>query len=139
MAVGKEIRTKIKSVQSTRKITRAMEMVAASKMRRAQEQMAAARPYALKMRNVISHLAHAHPEYKHPYLQERVVKRVGYIIVTSDRGLCGGLNNNLFKHALISMKGWSAQNVKLDACAIGQKALSFFRRVGGNVTSQVTH
>ena len=139
MAVGKEIRTKIKSVQSTRKITRAMEMVAASKMRRAQEQMVAARPYALKMRNVISHLAHAHPEYKHPYLQDREVKRVGYIIVTSDRGLCGGLNNNLFKHALISMKGWSAQNVKLDACAIGQKALSFFRRVGGNVTSQVTH
>ncbi len=139
MAVGKEIRTKIKSVQSTRKITRAMEMVAASKMRRAQEQMAAARPYALKMRNVISHLAHAHPEYQHPYLQDREVKRVGYIIVTSDRGLCGGLNNNLFKHALISMKSWSTQNVKLDACAIGQKALSFFRRVGGNVTSQVTH
>ena len=139
MAVGKEIRTKIKSVQSTRKITRAMEMVAASKMRRAQEQMAAARPYALKMRNVISHLAHAHPEYKHLYLQDREVKRVGYIIVTSDRGLCGGLNNNLFKHALISMKGWSTKGVNLDACAIGQKALSFFRRVGGNVTSQVTH
>ena len=139
MAIGKEIRTKIKSVQSTRKITRAMEMVAASKMRRAQEQMAAARPYAMKMRNVISHLAHAHPEYKHPYLQDREVKRVGYIIVTSDRGLCGGLNNNLFKISLASMKGWSNQSVKLDACAIGQKALSFFRRVGGNVTSQVTH
>lgn len=139
MAVGKEIRTKIKSVQSTRKITRAMEMVAASKMRRAQEQMAAARPYALKMRNVISHLAHAHPEYKHPYLQEREVKRVGYIVVSSDRGLCGGLNNNLFKNALVSMKNWSGKSVQLDACAIGQKALSFFRRVGGNVTSQVTH
>jgi len=139
MAVGKEIRTKIKSVQSTRKITRAMEMVAASKMRRAQEQMAAARPYAMKMRNVISHLAHAHPEYKHPYLQDREVKRVGYIIVTSDRGLCGGLNNNLFKNALISMKVWSNQGVQIDACAIGQKALSFFRRVGGNVKSQVTH
>lgn len=139
MAVGKEIRTKIKSVQSTRKITRAMEMVAASKMRRAQEQMAAARPYALKMRNVISHLAHAHPEYKHTYLQEREVKRVGYIVVSSDRGLCGGLNNNLFKNALINMKDWSGKNVQMDACAIGQKALSFFRRVGGNVTSQVTH
>jgi len=139
MAVGKEIRTKIKSVQSTRKITRAMEMVAASKMRRAQEQMAAARPYAMKMRNVISHLAHAHPEYKHPYLQDREVKRVGYIIVTSDRGLCGGLNNNLFKNALISMKAWTNQGVQIDACAIGQKALSFFRRVGGNVKSQVTH
>ncbi len=139
MAVGKEIRTKIKSVQSTRKITRAMEMVAASKMRRAQEQMAAARPYALKMRNVISHLAHAHPEYQHPYLQDREVKRVGYIIVTSDRGLCGGLNNNLFKISLASMKGWSNQNVQIEACAIGQKALSFFRRVGGTVRSQVTH
>ena len=139
MAGSKEIRTKIKSVQSTRKITRAMEMVAASKMRRAQEQMAAARPYAMKMRNVISHLAHAHPEYKHPYLQDREVKRVGYIIVTSDRGLCGGLNNNLFKNALISMKAWSNQGVQIDACAIGQKALSFFRRVGGNVKSQVTH
>jgi len=140
MAVGKEIRTKIKSVQSTRKITRAMEMVAASKMRRAQEQMAAARPYALKMRNVISHLAHAHPEYKHPYLQQdREVKRVGYIIVTSDRGLCGGLNNNLFKISLASMKGWSNKGVQIDACAIGQKALGFFRRVGGNVRSQVTH
>ena len=139
MAVGKEIRTKIKSVQSTRKITRAMEMVAASKMRRAQEQMAAARPYALKMRNVISHLAHAHPEYKHPYLQEREVKRVGYIVVSSDRGLCGGLNNNLFKNALINMKDWSGKSVQMDACAIGQKALSFFRRVGGNVTCQVTH
>ncbi len=139
MAVGKEIRTKIKSVQSTRKITRAMEMVAASKMRRAQEQMAAARPYALKMRNVISHLAHAHPEYKHTYLQDREVKRVGYIVVSSDRGLCGGLNNNLFKNALINMKDWSGKNVQMDACAIGQKALSFFRRVGGNVTSQVTH
>lgn len=140
MAVGKEIRTKIKSVQSTRKITRAMEMVAASKMRRAQEQMAAARPYALKMRNVISHLAHAHPEYKHPYLQQgREIKRVGYIVVTSDRGLCGGLNNNLFKITLASMKEWSNKGVQITACAIGQKALGFFRRVGGNVRSQVTH
>jgi len=140
MAVGKEIRTKIKSVQSTRKITRAMEMVAASKMRRAQEQMAAARPYAMKMRNVISHLAHAHPEYKHPYLQQgRDIKRVGYIVVTSDRGLCGGLNNNLFKITLASMKEWSNKGVQIEACAIGQKALSFFRRVGGTVKSQVTH
>jgi F-type H+-transporting ATPase subunit gamma len=97
MAVGKEIRTKIKSVKNTQKITRAMEMVAASKMRKAQNRMRASRPYASKIRNVISHLAHAHPEYKHPWMAEREVKRVGYIIVSTDRGLCGGLNANLFR------------------------------------------
>src|SRR4030065_371071 len=105
MAIGKEIRTKIKSVQNTQKITRAMEMVAASKMRKAQERMRMARPYADKLRNVIGHLAHAHPEYKHSFLLERAVKRVGFIVVTSDRGLCGGLNTNLLKATLGSMRG----------------------------------
>jgi len=102
MAVGKEIRTKITSIKNTQKITRAMEMVAASKMRKAQERMKASRPYAQKMRNVVDHLAHAHPEYKHPYLEDRDVKRVGYIVVSSDRGLCGGLNSNLFKRTVVS-------------------------------------
>ncbi|OOY41856.1 F0F1 ATP synthase subunit gamma, partial [Solemya velum gill symbiont] len=97
MAVGKEIRTQIASVQSTQKITSAMEMVAASKMRKAQDRMGATRPYADKMRNVIAHLSQSHPEYKHPYTQDREVKRVGYIVVSSDRGLCGGLNSNLFR------------------------------------------
>src|SRR5210317_550391 len=109
MAVGKEIRTQIKSVQNTQKITRAMEMVAASKMRKAQDRMAASRPYADKMRAVISHLAFAHSEYKHSYLEERDVKRVGFIVISSDRGLCGGLNNNMFKAALASMQEWQAK------------------------------
>lgn len=137
MASGKEIRTQIKSVQNTQKITRAMEMVAASKMRKAQDRMAASRPYADQIRAVISHLAHAHPEYRHPYMEEREVKRVGFIIVSSDRGLCGGLNANLFKAAIKSLKEWDEKGIQADLCLIGQKATGFFKRVGGTVTAQV--
>ena len=137
MASGKEIRTQIKSVQNTQKITRAMEMVAASKMRKAQDRMAASRPYADQIRAVISHLAHAHPEYRHPYMEEREIKRVGFIIVSSDRGLCGGLNANLFKTALGSLKEWDDKGIEADLCLIGQKATGFFKRVGGKVTAQV--
>ena len=136
MAVGKEIRVKIKSIQNTQKITRAMEMVAASKMRKAQERMSASRPYADKMRNVVGHLSQAHPEYHHPYLAERDVRRVGFIMISSDRGLCGGLNNNLFKQAVIAMKGWHDKKVEIDVCTIGNKAAGFFARLGGNVVAQ---
>ncbi len=139
MAGAKEIRTKIKSIKNTQKITRAMEMVAASKMRRAQERMRASRPYAAKMRNVIGHLAHAHPEYRHSYLIERPVKRVGFIIISSDRGLCGGLNANLFKATVTSMKEWRGQNVEIDFCTIGSKAGMFFKRLGGNVVARAAH
>lgn len=139
MAVGKEIRTKIKSIQNTQKITRAMEMVAASKMRKAQERMSAARPYAEKIRNVIRHLAHAHPEYKHPYLREREVKRVGFIVIASDRGLCGGLNSNLFKRSVRAMKEWQEKRVEVDLCAIGSKATTFFNRFNANMVAQATH
>jgi F-type H+-transporting ATPase subunit gamma len=140
MASGKEIRTKIKSIRNTQKITSAMQMVAASKMRKAQDRMDASRPYAEKMREVIHHLAFAHTEYKHPYLLERhEVKNVGYIIVSSDRGLCGGLNNNLFKNVLIHMKQWREQGVNVEYCLIGQKAANFFKRLKGTIRSQTTH
>jgi len=138
MASGKEIRTQIKSVQNTQKITSAMEMVAASKMRRAQERMVASRPYSQKMRQVIAHLAFAHTEYKHPYLNDREVKRVGYIVVSSDRGLCGGLNNNLFKKTLSHTKEWRDKNVDIEFCTIGSKALAFFKRLG-KLRAQATH
>ncbi len=114
MAGAKEIRTKIGSVKSTQKITKAMEMVAASKMRRSQDAMGASRPYAETMRKVIGHLANANLEYKHPYLEEREVKRVGYIIISTDRGLCGGLNINLFKNALLSMQDWKEKDAEID-------------------------
>lgn len=137
MAGAKEIRTKIKSVQNTQKITKAMEMVAASKMRKAQDRMRASRPYADKMRDVLSHLAQAHCEYKHPYLQDREeVKRVGYIVVSTDRGLCGGLNTNMFKAAINQMSDWHDKNVEIDICAIGKKAATFFSRFQGNIISQ---
>ena len=136
MAVGKEIRTKIGSIKNTQKITSAMEMVAASKMRKAQDRMAATKPYAEKIRGVIGHLAMGHTEYKHPYIIEREVKRVGFIVVSSDRGLCGGLNTNLFKSALKSMKEWQEQEVELDLCLIGSKAAAFFNRFGGNVVAK---
>lgn len=139
MAGAKEIRTKIKSIKNTQKITRAMEMVAASKMRRAQERMRATRPYAAKMRNVIGHLAYAHPEYHHSYLIERPVKRVGFIVISSDRGLCGGLNVNLFKNMIVAMKQWREQNVEMDICTIGGKAGMFFKRLGGNIVARATH
>ncbi|ANS45485.1 MULTISPECIES: F0F1 ATP synthase subunit gamma [Serratia] len=138
MAGAKEIRSKIASVQNTQKITKAMEMVAASKMRKSQERMAASRPYAETMRKVIGHLALGNLEYKHPYLDERDVKRVGYLVVSTDRGLCGGLNINLFKRLLSEMKGWSEKGVEADLALIGSKAASFFGSVGGNVVAQVT-
>jgi len=135
MAAGKEIKTQIASIQSTRKITSAMEMVAASKMRRAQDRMQASRPYADLMRGVIQHLAKSNPEYKHLYLQEREVKRVGYIVVSSDRGLCGGLNVNAFKTMVRSMSEKHEQGVEIDICAIGSKAGGFFKSYGGNVVA----
>jgi len=138
MAGGKEIRSKIGSVQNTQKITKAMEMVAASKMRKTQDRMAASRPYADTIRKVIGHLALGNLEYKHPYLDERKIKRVGYLIVSTDRGLCGGLNINLFKKVLTEMKGLNEQGVEVDLALIGSKAASFFGSVGGNVVAQVT-
>ncbi|SRR6056297_787771 len=138
MAGAKEIRTKIKSIQSTQKITRAMEMVAASKMRKAQDRMKSARPYADKIRNVIAHVAHASSEYRHPFLEEREVKRVGYIVVSTDRGLCGGLNVNLFRATLADMKQWREQDIGMDFCTIGSKAIGFFKRVGGNIVGETS-
>ncbi|MDZ7752253.1 MAG: F0F1 ATP synthase subunit gamma [Gammaproteobacteria bacterium] len=138
MAGAKEIRTKIKSIQSTQKITRAMEMVAASKMRKAQDRMKSARPYADKIRNVIAHVAHASSEYRHPFLEEREVKRVGYIVVSTDRGLCGGLNVNLFRTTLADMKRWREQDIDMDFCTIGSKAIGFFKRVGGNIVGETS-
>jgi len=139
MAGAKEIRTKIKSIKNTQKITKAMEMVAASKMRKAQDRMRASRPYAAKMRNVVAHMGKAHPEYKHPYLIERDAKRVGLIVISTDRGLCGGLNINLFKQAIKAMKEWQGQNLEIDVAVIGTKAMGFFKRLGGNVVSQNSH
>ena len=137
MAGAKEIRSKIASVQNTQKITKAMEMVAASKMRKTQERMAASRPYAETIRSVIGHIALGNLEYKHPYLEEREVKRVGYLVVSTDRGLCGGLNINLFKKLIVEMKDWSDKGVQIDLALIGSKAASFFASVGGNVVAQV--
>lgn len=137
MAGAKEIRTQIASIKSTQKITSAMEMVAASKMRRAQERMLVGKPYAQRIRAVVSHIANANPEYKHPYMLDREVKRVGFIIVSSDRGLAGGLNINLFKAALRSMKEWSDKGANADLCLIGGKAAAFFKSVGGNVLASV--
>ncbi|HFD79702.1 MAG TPA: F0F1 ATP synthase subunit gamma [Gammaproteobacteria bacterium] len=139
MAGAKEIRTQIKSISNTQKITKAMEMVAASKMRRAQDRMQSSRPYADKMRTVVSHMRKAHPEYRHPYLIERDAKRVGIIIISTDRGLCGGLNINLFKSAIASMKEWHEQQLEIDIAVIGAKAMGFFKRLGGNVVSQNSH
>ncbi|WP_297797214.1 F0F1 ATP synthase subunit gamma [uncultured Marinobacter sp.] len=139
MAVGKEIRNQISSIKSTQKITSAMEMVAASKMRKAQERMKATRPYAEKMRQVIGHIAKANVQYKHPFMVEREVKRVGYIVVSTDRGLCGGLNVNLFKALVRDMRAWKEKGVEADLCAIGQKGASFFKSYGGNVVAALTH
>lgn len=139
MAIAKEIRTKIRSIKNTQKITRAMEMVAASKMRKAQERMRHAQPYAKKMLQVIGHLANAHPEYHHPFLEKREIKRVGYIIVTTDRGLCGGLNANLLKTTLQDMKSRKDKGVEISLCLMGTKAESFFKRVGGNVIGHANH
>ena len=137
MAVGKEIRTKITSIQSTQKITSAMEMVAASKMRKAQDRMSVGKPYARRMRSVVGHIANAAPEYKHMYMEEREVRRVGYIVVSTDRGLCGGLNMNLFKSTVKSMKEWADQGIEIELSLIGAKAAGFFNSYGGNVTAAV--
>jgi F-type H+-transporting ATPase subunit gamma len=135
----KEIRTKIKSVQNTRKITKAMEMVAASKMRKAQERMRAARPYSEKIRNVAAHISHANPEYRHPFLIERdTVKRVGIIIVTTDKGLCGALNTNVLRMALNQYKAWQSEGEEIDICCIGGKGLGFMQRLGASIISQAT-
>ena len=138
MAGTKEIRTQIKSIQNTRKITKAMEMVAASKMRKAQENMQATRPYLDKIRVVISNLSKAHPEYTHPFMVERPVKRVGLILVTTDRGLCGGLNVNLFRHVLRTMQSWSESNVEIDVCVIGSKGATFVKRGAFNPVAEIT-
>jgi len=137
MAGAKEIRSKIASIKSTQKITSAMEKVAVSKMRKAQQRMAASRPYAERIRQVIGHLANANPEYRHPFMVERPVKRVGYIVVSTDRGLCGGLNINLFKALIKNMKEWHDQKVEADLCVIGNKGASFFRSFGGNVVAAI--
>src|SRR5712672_619857 len=134
----KEIRVKIKSVQNTRRMTKAMEMVAASKMRKAQERMRHARPYAEKIRNVAAHLSHANPEYRHPFLVERdTVKRVGLIVVTTDKGLCGALNTNLLRLTLAQYKEWQAQGEEIEVCALGNKGLGFMQRLGAKIVSQV--
>jgi len=135
MASGKEIRTQISSIKSTQKITSAMEMVAASKMRRAQERMQRGKPYANKIKSVIGHIANANSEYQHMFMEQREVKRVGFIIVSTDRGLCGGLNINLFKKAIVSMKQWQDQNIEVDLCLLGAKGAGFFNSFGGNVVA----
>ncbi len=138
MPGSKEIRNKIKSVQNTRKITKAMEMVAASKMRRAQERMRHARPYGEKIRNIAAHLSHANPEYRHPFLIERdTVKRIGLIVITTDKGLCGGLNTNVLRLTLNKMKEWEAQGEQFEVCCIGNKGLGFMQRLGANIVSQL--
>jgi len=132
----KEIRVKIKSVQNTRKITKAMEMVAASKMRKAQERMRMARPYGEKIRNVAAHISHANPEYRHPFLVPRdTVKRVGLIIITTDKGLCGALNTNLLRMVLNQYKAWQTEGEEIDVCSIGNKGFGFMQRLGANIVS----
>ena len=140
MASGREIKTKIKSVQNTRKVTRALEMVSASKIRKAQDRMKVSRPYARVMKQVIGHLAQASTDYQHPFLVEREqVKRVGFIVISSDRGLAGGLNNNLFRRLLGEIRKWNEQGVEVDVVTIGQKASVFFRRIKVNMLATVTH
>ena len=138
MAVGKEIKTKIASVKNTQKITNAMEMVAASKMRKAQASMAASRPYATNIRNVIGHIALGNLEFRHPYMEEREVKRVGYIVVSTDRGLCGGLNTNLFKRVLADAAQKQASGAEVEFAVVGSKATTFFNNMGAKVTAQVS-
>ena len=139
MGVGKGIRTKIRSIKNTQKITRAMEMVAASKKRKAQDRMLRSQPYAKKILQVLGHVAKSHPEYKHEFLQEREIKNVGYIIVTTDRGLCGGLNANLLKTTIGHIKEWREKSADVRLCLIGSKGEAFFKRVGGNVLAQADH
>ena len=139
MAGAKEIRLKIASIKNTQKITKAMEMVAASKMRRAQDRMRTSRPYAQKMRVVIGHLNQANPDYRHPFLVEREVKSVGFIVVSTDRGLCGSLNVNLFKATIAAMREWQGKGASVSLCLIGAKGLQFFRRLGLPILAQITH
>jgi F-type H+-transporting ATPase subunit gamma len=139
VAGEKEIRSKIASVKNMQKITGAMEKVAASKIRKAQLQMEASRPYAERIRRVIGHLAHANPDYKHPYLTEREVRRVGFIVISSDRGLCGGLNVNLFRRMIVEIAKWKDENVEVDLVLVGAKAVAFFRRMGGSVLGTASH
>ena len=140
MAGGREIKTKIKSVQNTRKVTRALEMVSASKIRKAQERMKASRPYARAMKQLIGHLAQANSEYRHPYLVQRAdVKRVGYVVISSDRGLAGGLNNNMFRKLLGEFRAWQEKGVEVDVVTIGQKASVYFRRIKVGMLGSVTH
>ncbi len=139
MANTKEIRSKIGSIKNTQKITRAMEMVAASKMRKAQDRMQTSKPYATKIRQVVGHLAMGHPEYRHMFLEEREVKRVGIVVVTTDRGLCGALNANLLRATLTEMRRWEQQGVEVDLCVIGFKGLNFFKRFGGKIVAHAEH
>jgi F-type H+-transporting ATPase subunit gamma len=139
MAIAKEIRTKIQSVKNTQKITKAMEMVAASKMRKTQDRMQRAIPYATKIRQVISHVAQGHAEYQHPYMETRPIKRAGYLIITTDRGLCAGLNNNLLKVAIKALKQQVEEHVEVDLGLIGSKAMNFFKRMGGHIVAHQRH
>ncbi len=139
MASGKEIRTKIASVKSTQKITKAMEMVAASKLRRTQQRMAASRPYAEKIKTVIGHLSQANPDYRHPYLQTREIKRVGYIVISTDRGLAGGVNINTFREMLKELRQWQGKGVEADLCLVGAKGIAYFRRLKVNVVAATSH
>ncbi|MGI0118614.1 F0F1 ATP synthase subunit gamma [Zooshikella sp. RANM57] len=137
MAVGKEIRTQIATIKNTQKITSAMQLVAASKMRKAQDRMQHSRPYAERIREVVGHIANSTPEYRHTYMTEREVKRVGFIVVSSDRGLCGGLNINLFKKTITEMKQWADKGAEIDLCLVGSKAGAFFRHYGGNAVAAI--
>jgi F-type H+-transporting ATPase subunit gamma len=139
MAGEKEIRSKIASVKNMQKITSAMEKVAASKIRKAQQQMEESRPYARRIRRVIGHLSHANPDYRHPFLLEREARRVGLIVISTDRGLCGGLNANLFKTVIGEIAKWKSEGVEVDLALVGAKAVQFFRRMGGNVVGTATH
>jgi len=139
MAGAKEIRLTIQSTQKTRKITRAMEMVAASKMRKTQERMRASKPYATKIYDVVKHIARAASEYRHPFMVAREIKRIGVIVVTSDRGLCGGLNTNLLRETVRTTRGWHESGKEIDLCVIGRKGQAFFKRVGGHVLASVDH
>jgi F-type H+-transporting ATPase subunit gamma len=139
VASGKEIRTKIASVKSTQKITKAMEMVAASKLRRTQQRMAASRPYAEKIKTVVGHLSEANPDYRHPYLQSREIKRVGYIVISTDRGLCGSVNVNTFREMVKRLREWQGKGIEADLCLVGAKGIAFFRRLKVNVVAATSH
>ncbi len=139
MSQAKEIRTKINSIKNTQKITKAMEMVAASKMRKAQDRMEQSRPYAEKIRTVIGHLRQANPDYRHPFMVERDIERVGMIIVSTDRGLCGSLNVNMFRSLISQLKEWRDARIDVQLCLIGAKAVQFFRRLDVKIVGQVTH